>query len=776
MPPKSATNKAGQFSLIPKFLGYHAREEPSKLPVGTMIAPSQNVLIKTTGRVKLVSGYVLDGVASAIPDSGILSHFDFHPTSGATRNMRAGFLTGAGNDGKLQYRYLDATDAVNWVNLMTGLTNVHLSYTSYWDNTNFVNQLTWVDGSNNIFQWNGAVTTFASGTTGTVISFTGNNALLATVGALSGTYTTLIQGSNGSIGTAYLAYIGLTVQPTNGQTIIFNFNGALQTVTFVSVIGSTPGNVLIGVDLPTTIANLLGLLQAPATTSATQVALSSPNQTIMGYITFASNTNTITNQGTQTWAQLGFTGTGSIVIAGTTYTYVGGNYSQTLFGVSSDVSGTTVAAIVHQAPITTALSSMTGIPETFAPTIVGCGRINQLYVGAATSDMVYISKVNDFTNYSFTAAGRIAGEGWAQVLDSPATAFLPMEDRTDSSKSYDLYISSGKNTWGIITSTISVTFDSTGALKTTIETIQYQKLRSTALEGALSQRFAVMMKNHIAFIGHDNVANFFGWISFENVPETVDFSYPIIDDMDSYDFTDGSIFYYKNYIYISIPREGIIRIYNMTDQTKQTTMSTYHPYEDVDVANQPWFWEAPITYPVSGFYITDDLGLCAHSYTTSESYQIFTGGSLNGQNIIGNATFSLDDKGDRTQKKASDEIFVEGYIAQNTNLPVTITGDLDTFANSQTVTMNGFDSTIVAYGSGAHSLGKNPLGSQPLGGAQLSTATRPAWFHVALTYPESPCYLEQVSFGTNGVDLAWELITFGTNARFTNESNNDITQ
>lgn len=775
MPPKAATHKVGDYALVPKFLGYHAREEPSKLPIGTMIAPSQNVLIETTGRVKLASGYVLDGAGSSTPDSGILSNYDFTPTVGATRNMRAGFLTAAGNDGKLQYRYLDATGAVNWVNLRTALTNVRLSYTSYWDNTNFLNQLTWVDGSNNIFQWNGAVTTFASGTPNTVISFAGNSVSLTGASAVTGT-AAFITGSNGSVGSTYLGYAGLTANPTNGLTLILTLNATAITITFVTAIGSTPGNVLIGGSLATTMTNLLGLLNAPGTTNANQVALSGPNQTLVGYITYASNSNTITNQGTQTWAQMGFTGTGSIVIAGVAYTYAGGNYSQTLFGISSDVSATTVAAIVHQAPITTTLASMSGIPATFAPTIVGCGRINQLYVGALTSNVIYISKVNIFTDYTFTAAGRIAGEGWSQVLDSPATAFVPMEDRTDASKSYDLYISSGKNTWGLITSTISVTFDTTGALKTTIETIQYLKLRATALEGALSERFAVLMKNHIAFIGHDHVANFFGWISFENVPETVDFSYPIIDDMNSYDFTDGSIFYYKNYIYITIPKAGIIRIYNMTDQTKQTTMSTYHPYEDVDVANQPWFWEAPITYPVSGFYVTDDLGLCAHSYTTSESYQIFTGGSLKGQNIIGNATFSLDDKGDRTSPKASDTIFVDGYIAQNTDLPVTITGDLDTFATSQTVTVNGDDNTIVAYGSGAHALGKNPLGSQPLGGANLNTATRPAWFHVALTYPEVPCYLEQISFETNGVDLAWEITTFGTNAKFTSEGISDITQ
>jgi len=91
---------------------------------------------------------------------------------------------------------------------------------------------------------------------------------------------------------------------------------------------------------------------------------------------------------------------------------------------------------------------------------------------------------------------------------------------------------------------------------------------------------------------------------------------------------------------------------------------------------------------------------------------------LNGQQIESVAAFSYDDKTDRTQSKGSDELFVEGYIAQNTVLNVTVGGDLDAFNSAQALTIDGSDSSIVAYGSGAHALGKNNLGSQPPGGAQ----------------------------------------------------------
>jgi hypothetical protein len=642
-PTKQAQSKVGNYGLVPQFTGYRAREDQTKVGAGTLIAPSQNVVLNTSGRLALVKGYQLDGSGSSTIDSGILSHFDFTNFKGDVRNLRAGFLTSAGNNGKLQYRYLNGT-TVNWVDLKTSLTNVRLSFAEYWDNTALVKNVLWVDGSNNIYAWNGAVTTLASATA-----------------------------------------------------------------------------------------------------------------------------TTITKQGTTTWAQEGFatSGTRSIVIGGVTATYSGGESTTTLTGVSVDFSASAVGSIVHQLPITTALSSMTGILATFGPTVIGCGQRNQVYVGASNSSLLYISKVNSYTDYSFTTPTRVVEEGAQIPLDAPPTKFISLEVQADAGQTAvsDMAVSEGLNRWAVIRAILSADL--------TKETLEHVRVKTGDLQAAKSERLCTKMKNNIVFVGNDNVANFFGAMSAQNVAAIVDFSYPIIDDMKSYDFTDGSIYYAQNYVYVMVPKSGIIRVYNMTDQTQQYT-SFKRDLEDV--TQQPWFWESPITYPISGMYWTPDKGLCGHSYTTSESYQLFTGGSFNGQQIDTNATFAFDDKGDRTQSKGSNEIWIEGHIKQNTTLAATVTGDLNTFATSQTVTVNGSDRAIVAYGGGGHSLGENNLGSQPLGGSQTSSTTLPAWFHVAKTYPQVPSYLEQVSFSTKGIDLDWQLITFGTNAEFTNEGNNAISQ
>ena len=636
---KQAMNKIGTFNLINKFLGYTARIDSTMVPPGTLVSPSQNVLMNTSGRVASVKGYTLDGASSSVRDSGILSNVDFSNFKGDVRNMRAGFLTSAGNDGKLQYRYVDSSGTINWIDLQTGLSNVRISYApEYWDNSALVKLLLWVNGSNNIYAWNGAVTELASATS-----------------------------------------------------------------------------------------------------------------------------NTVTKSGTKTWAEEGFSATGSISIGGVTATYTGGTTTTTLTGVSVDFSASAAGSIIHQQYVTTALSSMTSILPTFGPTIIGCGRTNQVYLGSSNSNSLYISKVNNYKDYSFSTPTRLVGEGNLIPLDYPPTAFMPLEVH-NKTHAYDMYISEGESTWSVLRSVLSSDLAS--------ESIERIRLKVAPLAGSQSNRLTTKMKNQIMFVDYSNTAQYLGYTSFQYVPVIQDFSWPIIDDMKSYDFTDGSAFWYRNYAFIAVPKEGLIRIYNMTDQT-QESYSSWNPVENVE--RQPWFWEAPIHYPISGFY-TVDGEIYGHSYTTSESYKLFDGGTFNGQNITANATFGFTDLGDRTQSKRSSKLWAEGYIKQNTLLNANIIGDLDTFEAKNTVVYDGSDMTIVAYGGDGNSLGKNPLGSNPLGGSNYISNALFAWFRGIKTYNREPYYLEQISFTSSGPDQQWELLSFGTNATMTTEGNNNITQ
>jgi hypothetical protein len=79
--------------------------------------------------------------------------------------------------------------------------------------------------------------------------------------------------SNNLAGSAVLA---MATQPTANDTVVIEG----VTFTFVSSIGTTAGNVLIGANVDATRVNLETLINAPATTTATGVALSTANAAV----------------------------------------------------------------------------------------------------------------------------------------------------------------------------------------------------------------------------------------------------------------------------------------------------------------------------------------------------------------------------------------------------------------------------------------------------------------------------------------------------------------
>lgn len=84
------------------------------------------------------------------------------------------------------------------------------------------------------------------------------------------------------------AELGLATQPTANDTVTI----AWATFTFVSTIGTTAGNVLIGSDVDATRANLAALINAPATTTTKWVALADADAKFFAARISATNDNT----------------------------------------------------------------------------------------------------------------------------------------------------------------------------------------------------------------------------------------------------------------------------------------------------------------------------------------------------------------------------------------------------------------------------------------------------------------------------------------------------
>jgi hypothetical protein len=118
-----------------------------------------------------------------------------------------------------------------------------------------------------------------------------------------------------------LGALALGTNATNTKTLTLDINGTNVVLTFVTSIGATAGNVLIGASAAATVANLLTLLQNPTVTTSTGVALSSANAILVQYLGWAlpSGGTTVTpfSLNTSTYAPLTSFSASTTVTSGT---------------------------------------------------------------------------------------------------------------------------------------------------------------------------------------------------------------------------------------------------------------------------------------------------------------------------------------------------------------------------------------------------------------------------------------------------------------------------
>lgn len=165
---RASKSRVHEISIVDNFkMGYRNHEDITNLPSGVLVVGSQNVLVNTSSRVQMRQGYVLDGTKSTI-NAPIKSSFDWNLKGNGHRYLRAGFLTSAGNDGKLQFRYVDSSGNVTWTDLLTGLTSVSYNGATMWDSTELLRVALLVNGNSAIYEWNGAYDTVVSVTTNTI--------------------------------------------------------------------------------------------------------------------------------------------------------------------------------------------------------------------------------------------------------------------------------------------------------------------------------------------------------------------------------------------------------------------------------------------------------------------------------------------------------------------------------------------------------------------------------------------------------------------------------
>lgn len=639
MPPRSVTRKtpmpgrpqltvqeqrrllslrASEFALQTLFkYGYRNKEDPSNLPPNTMVIGSQNILTNAAELVGVRQGYVLDGSAGTQNDYGIDSAYDFQTRTGIYQNL-------AKWGPNLEVRYANpVTSAVTWVNILKTLNPTKpMNFAPFWDqNTELKEFCLGVNGDNKVYEWSGAVGSFASATANTI--------------TLQGTVTT-----------SRLGFYDNAANATKFK--LLDQNGNVYTYTGVS------GETFTGVT-PTPIgAFVVGdpVIQQP---------------------------NSITG------ANIVTTGPGTL---GTSFEF--------------DL----IASLE-----------------------------NQVWYGSFLENGLRVSKTNVYTDVSFNIP-RLPADGALIVLDAPPVAL--------KSEAAQMYAGAGTDQWWF-SSKNSTTLDVAGSA-VQYETLLMSRIKTTFNQAPQSQALVTHFKNSLLFVSNEVIINSLGLVKDVYVePQFVNLSDPIKNDVDAYDFTGGAIDYDNYYIYTTIPRNNVMRMYNV----------------------QKNYWEAPQTIPVSRFYRVrtgSKTTLYGHSSLTNEHYQLFTGYNDNGNpiNVVAAFPYVANQGGSANMKKDFNKLYMEGYIASNTTLTVSINYDFGGYSGTYTTIVEGNDSSILFNKITDGSLGQNSLGSQPIGTIlNLPSGAIVPKFRQISTMPRVDFFDYQIVFSSNDVDQNWTLLRFG---------------
>lgn len=468
------------------------------------------------------------------------------------------------------------------------------------------------------------------------------------------------------------------------------------------------------------------------------------------FVSYAGNIITLDRNA----ATAGFASAGTVTINGVNYTYSGISGS-TLTG-TQDASAS-VAGQVVMAKINTTTSFSSGPASPYVCDFIRVVN-NQLYVGSYTSQLLYLSKNTDFTDFSHSTP-RLTGEGDTVLLDASGKGI--------GARGGNAHAFYGDGHLAVI-SFNQITVGSTLSEQTLSE-----KVALGGNAAAQAHEFIDALSDNIIYLDQANQLRSFG--AFRNLfsAKAVLLSQAIQDELAQETFTLGQLRVVSDrrgdLVYISAPNSGKTYLYQ-----ERGTLDASGNVISERLWQPPQLWNISRIDMLIGRAIgfSNSNPQIYYLWDTGQWHDDAPGGAVPYQSI---ALFSYQNGGRRQGKINFDKVYWEGYATENSNLYggiyydyqgatallSPILNDPDSPFNTGVNGKNNIFTGLIPPSLGDSSLGDNPLGDG-LNVLPDDQALVPK-FRVITGVSQVDCFEFALMIYSTNVDARWEILALGAN-------------
>jgi len=684
-----------EFDTITQFSGYNSAFDKTKIVANFLVSGSKNVYKKRDGNISVRDGQKRRGSADTTL-SAIASAFIWNTSWGGQYVLRV-------TNSKLQVEI----DLI-WHDLLTGVTDTRYVFGTWFDNNQAKDSVKMVNGNDYIQSWSGGSTTVLSSTASTLTK--------------AGTTTWSQAG--------FENYTLATIGSSTSQFDITNTVGTTYRYTWDNT-GTNPNISATSVPIGSFI-----LLGAQNFTAA--------NNGLFTVTGSGANYFEITNAAGVVESNKTI-GTGFIYtkflkvfkISGVQYYYTGGEITTTLTGVSPDVSAIPVASTVLQNVITVQSTPAIGFSNDFVKVIN-----NQLYIGSYTSRVCYISSATDSANF-IVPTPRVNGSPELLTLDGTLKGIGVRQGKA--------HIGFGTGSWAVISfSDLTVGTDVTQQTKVDVKPVAIG-------QAPYAHEFIDTVGDSIVYLAQDQQVRLFGDFTNLFTPGYPSVSQQICTELESADFTGGSLKCIGEYTYITAPNIGTVYLYQVrqeVDASGQVVAERlWHP---------PFIWNATRVDAIGNDVVvfSNSNPQVYYVWDTLQWFDDSPGDEELPYECI--AAFPYRSNNRRQGLQEFSKVFTEGYITGGSLLNLTVNYNYQGATNIVVVPVNSVSKPAYTFSQQLASLGDASLGDESLGD-QLTEDTIPK-FKVINSLATTNCFEFQLIYSSDSANARWMILATGTNA------------